>query len=138
MAKFDRMEFPKKYPIPNWLKLLVVVLVFCGILIHNCTQEHLSQEIVISDVKIIDYSRAHIEVTYNIYNKSSLDRDVWLLLFVSDSKGEELASTLFLIKIKAGENVTKIKIIDKLNKPLINNIKPEKATIEVYKRKVFS
>lgn len=138
MAKFDRLEFPKKYPIPNWIKLLVVVLIFCGILIHNCSQEHLSSEIEISDIKIVDYSRVHIEIEYKIHNKTNIDRDVWLLLKVTDSNNEELASSLFLIKLKAEEKLSKVKIIDKLSKPLDDKITPQKATIEVYKRKVLS
>jgi len=138
MLKIDRMEFPKKYPIPNWIKLLVILLVIFGVLIHNCSQDSLDKEIRISEIKITEYSKVHVEVTYSLRNLSTIDREVWLLLKVYDDKDEQLGSSLFLVKIKANTTQKRIKIIDKLSRPLVVNEKPAKASIEIYKRKVLS
>lgn len=138
MLKIDRMEFPKKYPIPNWIKLLVVVLVILGIVIHNCSQDSLDKQIEISDITISEYSKVHVEVRYKLRSLSSVDRDIWLLLRVYDEQGEELSSSLFLVKLNAGAELNMIKILDKLSRPLEANEKPAKATLEIYKRKVFT
>jgi hypothetical protein len=135
MFKFDRMEFPKKYPVSNWIKLVVLLLICSGLLIHNCWQNQIYNNIIIRDIKITDYSRVHVEVEYTIYNKSSIDRDIWLILNVTDNKDIDLGSALYSVRIKAGQTQSLLKIIDKLSRPLELNDKPAKATIEVYKRK---
>lgn len=137
MLKIDRMEFPKKYPIPNWIKLMVIVLVIAGVFIHNCTQDNLLKEIKITDVQITEYSKVHVEVDYTIANSSKFDRDVRLLLRVYDKDNIELGSTLFLVNISKHSKKSMLKIIDKLSKPIDNENRPFKATIEIYRRKVI-
>jgi len=138
MLKIDRMQFPNKYPVPNWIKLLVIALVLMGIFIHNCIQDQQERDIRISDVSISDYSAAHVEVSYKLQNLARVDHDVWLLLKVYDDKDEELGSVLFLVSIKAGLTQPRIKVVDKLARPLAENEKPAKASIRIYKRKVLS
>lgn len=138
MLKIDRMQFPNKYPVPNWIKLLVVALILMGIFIHNCMQDMQDREIRISDVSIAAYSTAHVEVTYKLQNLAKVERDVWLLLKVYDDKDEELGSVLFLVSIKAGVTQSRIKVVDKLTRPLAENEKPAKASLQIYKRKVLS
>ncbi|MFO7659389.1 MAG: hypothetical protein R6V77_00580 [Candidatus Cloacimonadaceae bacterium] len=138
MLKIDRMQFPNKYPVPNWIKLLAIALVLMGIFIHNCTQDLQDKEISISDVSIAAYSKVHVEVTYTLQNLAKADREVWLLLKVYDDKDEELGSVLYLVTIKAGVTQSRIKLVDKLERPLADNEQPAKATIQIYKRKVLS
>jgi hypothetical protein len=138
MLKIDRMEFPRKYNIPNWLKFAVLVMVVMGIMIYNCSQDKLAREIQISDVRITEFSRVHVEVHYSIYNATSSDRDIWLLLKVYDNRNEVLGSTLYMVNLKAGTRKTMLKIIDKLTRPLDKEEKPAGATLEVYKRKILS
>jgi hypothetical protein len=135
--KFDRLEFPKKYPVPNWIKLAVLFLIAAGIGIHNCSQNQLSRDVQISDVKITESSRVHVEVEYTLYNSSSLNRDVWLLLKVYSNKREELGSALYSVSVEANRRVAMLKIIDKLARPIQLNDKPFIVTLEVYQRKVF-
>lgn len=138
MLKIDRMQFPNKYPVPNWIKLLVIALVLMGIFIHNCTQDLQDKEIRISDVNIAAYSKVHVEVTYTLQNLAKADREVWLLLKVYDDKDEELGSVLYLVTIKAGATQSRIKLVDKLARTLADNEQPAKASIRIYKRKVLS
>jgi hypothetical protein len=137
MPTFERLDFPKKYPQPGWVKLIVLALIVAGIAIHNCSQTLLAEEIEISDVKITEFSRLHIEVQYIISNKSNLDRDLWLLLTAFDTAGKELGSTLFQVRAKAGKTQPMLKIMDKLTRPMNKDEKPDKATIVLYKRKVI-
>lgn len=138
MPIFERLDFPKKYPIPGWIKIAVVIAVLGGVLIHNCSQNNLDREIEITDIKITEFSRVHVEIEYTITNKSIIDRDVWLLLKVFDNSDDLVGSTLFFIKTEAGKSTRLIKIIDKLEKPLIDDVEPVKAVFEVFKRKVLS
>jgi hypothetical protein len=138
MLKIDRMEFPRKYPIPGWVKFVVLALVIAGIWMHNCSQDQLAREIVISDVVISAYTKVHIEVEYSIHNRSRIDRDAWLLLRVSDDRDEELASSMFVVSLKAGEKKDMVKVLDKLSRPLADNEEPKAVKLEIFKRKVLS
>jgi len=137
MLKIDRLEFPKKYPIPNCVKLLVVLLVFTGILIHNCSQTNLTKEIQVSNVRITTYSKVHAEVEYLLTNKSAFKRDVRLLVRIFNETGEELGSALYMVQTLPYSSKPMVKIIDKLSSPLENENIPVKATLEIYRRKVI-
>lgn len=137
MPRFERLEFPKKYSIPGGIKLGVLLLIAIGIWIQTCSDKQLHREVIISDVKITDYSKVHVEVQYVIQNMSGLDREVKLLLRIYDEKGVELGSTLFLVNLEAGKKQSMLKIIDKLSRPLEKDEKPFKATINLYTKKVI-
>jgi hypothetical protein len=137
MKNIDRLEFPKKYPISNSIKFGVLLFIVLGVLIHNCTQNQLSHEVTISDIKITDYSTALVEVQYVLTNQTKVDRYVWLLVKVYDDQGKELESALFQVNARAATIQPMLKIMDKLSRPLQKDEKPAKATIELYKRKVI-
>lgn len=137
MYKFERLEFPAKYPIPKGIMLSVFIFIIIGISIHNCSQKQLAEEIQITEIAITDYSRFHIEVQYTLRNTSGMQRDVWLLLKAYSNKGEELGSSLFLVKAQPDRIQSMIKIMDKLNRPLDKDEIPYSATINVYTRKVI-
>ncbi|MFB3844523.1 MAG: hypothetical protein ACE14O_02080 [Candidatus Cloacimonadaceae bacterium] len=138
MYRFERLEFPKKYPIPNWIKLAVLIMILAGIGIHSCSQRKDAADIVISNVQITDYTRVSVEVDYTLQNKSKADRIVWLYLRVYGPEDEILGDALYSVSIKAGAKQDFAKIIDKLSRPLLIGEKPAKATLEIYKRKVLS
>lgn len=138
MYKFDRMEYPKKYPIPGWIKVFVLAMIMVGILIHNCSQDNLQREIRITNIRITEYSRIHVEVAYTLISQARVDREVWLLLEVTDESNRVLGSTLFQTDIRAGQTKPMLKVLDKLDRPLGPDEKPATARIEIYKRKVLS
>jgi len=80
----------------------------------------------------------HVEVEYTIYNKASVNRDIWLMLKVLGSNNQLLTSAMYQIRLKARTRKPMIKILDKFIIPIDDEIKPVRATIEVYKRKVLS
>jgi hypothetical protein len=134
---FQRPEVPTKRSVPSFMILAVLLMVFLGVSIHNCSQKQLANEIQISNVVITEFSRVHVEVHYIIQNLSNLDREPELMLNVYDSKGDLLTSALFSIKIPAGKKQEMLKIIDKLIRPLDVGEKPGKAVLTVYQRKVL-
>jgi hypothetical protein len=137
MPRFERLDFPKKYPVPNWIKLAIIVALIAGFGIYDCSQKKVLDEIKVLDVKITDYSRVHIEVQYTIQSQSHVDRDIWFILKAFDIKGKELGSTLYQVNVKAGRSQPMLKILDKLERPLENGEKPDKATVSIYTRKVI-
>lgn len=133
----ERIDFPKRYPVPSMIMLGVIAFVFIGVMIHECTQKQLVNNIKISDVVITEYTRVYIEVQYTIQNTSRFEQAPNLMLKIYDTRGELLASSLFNVRIPAGKTWPLLKIIDKLIRPLDKGEKPGKVTLEVYPRKVI-
>ena len=137
MPKIDRMEFPRKHPLANSAKLLVLIAIAFGIWFHGYTQKRHIASLRISDVHFENYSPAHIELGYSIENKSPRAQEVRLLAVVWDEAGKEVASILFLVKLKGGVTQQRSKLIDKLNRSLKDGEVPARAAIRVYERKIF-
>jgi hypothetical protein len=135
MLKIDRMEFPKKYPIPNWLKIVVMLLVLGSLMLYNMNQDKLKQKLVISDVQISAYNKAQIEVEYSVSNETHSQREAWLLLKVYDNSDSLLTSSLFLVNLKAGEKKEMVKVLNDLARTLQPDEKPGAVTLEPYIRK---
>ena len=133
----DRIDFPKRYPVPSWLMLAVVILALMGIMINESSQKRLVKNIIITNTEITEYSRVHIEVQYNIQNLLPKEQTPNLLLKVYDLQGNIIASTLFRVKLPAQRKISLLKIIDKLVRTLDKGEKPGKVTLEVYPRKVI-
>jgi hypothetical protein len=133
----ERIDFPKRYPVPSMIMLLVVVFAIAGVMINECSQKQLVSNVLISDVVIVEYTRVYLEVDYTVHNRSRFEQQPNLMLKVYDTKGELLASALFSIKIPAGKTRNLLKIIDKLDRPLDIGEKPGQVTLEVFPRKVL-
>ncbi len=137
MPKIERMDFPRKFPLANSGKLLVLLAVALGIWIHQCTQRELRESIVLSEVKVVNFSSGHIELGYKIQNLKDHDQEVRLLAKVWDENEEEIASIMFLINLKAGITQNRTKIIDKLNRAIREDEIPHRAAIRVFERKIL-
>jgi hypothetical protein len=129
------MEFPKKYPIPNWLKIVVMLLVLGSLMLYNLNQDKLKQKLVISDVQISAFNKAQITVEYTVSNESRSNREVWLMMKAYDASDSLLTSSLFLVNLKAGEKKELVKVLNDLARPLKPNEKPGAVTLEPYIRK---
>ncbi|PKN79423.1 MAG: hypothetical protein CVU48_05390 [Candidatus Cloacimonetes bacterium HGW-Cloacimonetes-1] len=137
MPKIERLEFPKKYPLKyNWI-VLVLISVVIGVLVHNCTQKQVRETIIISDIAIADYSDQYINVIYTIKNLQKEPQEIRLLAKVYDKDGGEIASTLFIAKLKPLSNQVRTKLIDSLNRSLKPGEKPYRVTITLYERKLI-
>ena len=137
MPKIDRLEFPKKYPLKDtWIVLVLITVVF-GVFIHFHTQKQIRESIVISDIAIADYTDQYINVIYTIKNLSRDAQEIRLLAKVYDKEGGEIASTLFLAKLKPDSTQVRTKLIDSLNRALKPGEKPYRVTITLYERKII-
>ncbi len=131
------MEFPRKFPLANSGKLLVLIAVVLGVLIHQCTQKQLRESIVISDIQIVDYSSGHMELEYQIQNLRDREQEVRLLAKAWDDNDIEIASIMFLVKLPPNATQKRTKIIDKLNRAIKEGEIPKRAAIRVYERKIL-
>ncbi|MBM4402973.1 MAG: hypothetical protein FJ042_01065 [Candidatus Cloacimonetes bacterium] len=131
------MQFPRRYPLKDVVVLLAVIGVAVGILVHNCAQRQASQSLRIEDIQISNYAEQYVEVSFRITNLTDSEQEYRLLLTLYADDGQVLASSLFMVTVAAGKSEQRSKLLDRLNRRLKPGEKPDKATIELYKRRIL-
>jgi len=136
MRVIDRLEFPKRYKPKQFILIIVVVLVILGIFIQRSGIRRNASKIQISDVSISNFGNQFIELEYTLANTGKRDQEIALIARVWDVEGEEIASSLFSVQIKANSKSKRTKMLDKLNRALKEGERPYKAEISLYIRHV--
>jgi len=136
MHKVDRLEFPKRYKLKQVVLVVVIILVIWGIFSNAPGLKKTASEIQISDISISRYGTQFIELEYTLANTGKKDQEIALMAKVWDANGEELASALYSIKIKANSKSRRSKMLDKLNRALKEGERPYKAEISLYTRHI--
>ena len=73
---------------------------------------------------------------YTLANTGKRDQEIALIARVWDVEGEEIASSLFSVLVKANSKSKRTKMLDKLNRALKEGERPYKAEISLYIRHV--
>ncbi len=136
MHKVDRLEFPKRYKLKQVVLVVVIILVIWGIFIQRSGLKKTASEIQISDISISRYGTQFIELEYTLANTGKKDQEIALMAKVWDANGEELASALYSIKIRAKSESRRTKMLDDLNRALKEGERPYKAEISLYTRHI--
>ena len=136
MRVIDRFEFPKRYKPKQIILIIVVVLVILGIFIQRSGIRRNASKIQISDVSISNFGNQFIELEYTLANTGKSDQEIALIARVWDVEGEEIASSLFSVLVKANSKSKRTKMLDKLNRALKEGERPYKAEISLYIRHV--
>ncbi len=136
MRVVDRLEFPKRYKPKQFILIIVIVLVILGIFIQRSGVRRNASRIQISDVRISNFGTQFIELEYTLANTGKRDQEIALMARVWDVEGEEIASALFSVKVKANSISKRTKMLDKLNRALKEGERPYKAEISLYIRHV--
>lgn len=136
MPIVDRMEFPRKYKLKEYMIILVLVAAFVGIMIQRQSIKRVREAIEISSVSVARFGTQYIELDYSIVNKSKREQTVRLLAKVWDAQGEEITSALFDVTLQPTQTSQRSKMLDKLNRTLKEGEKPYKAEISLYEKRV--
>ncbi len=137
MPAIERMQFPRRYPLKDMVFLVAIVGIAVGFLVHNCTQRQIAESLRIEDIRISNYTEQYVEVSYLVTNLTSSAQDYRLLLTLYAQDDQILSSSLFMITVQAGRSERRSKLLDKLNRRLQPGEKPQRATIELYKRRIL-
>ncbi len=136
MPIVDRMEFPRRYKLKESVMLLIIIAAIFGIWLQRHSQQKLTRQIRISEVRVSKFTSQYIELEYQLANSSRQDRSLTLMAKVWDKEGMELASALFSVDVSAGSSHRRTKLLDHLNRTLQEGEKPYRAEISLYTRKI--
>lgn len=136
MPIVDRMEFPRRYKWKESLVILIIITAIFGIWLQRRSQSKLTQQINISEVKVIRHGSQFIELEYTVANTAATEREVSLMARIWDAQGQELSSALFSVNLPANSKGKRTKMIDKLNRSIADNEIPGKAEIVVFTKRI--
>jgi len=134
MPMVDRLPFPRKYKLHQGVVLFVVLAALFGLWLRSQSRKSLSERIIVHSISIERYDTQFVEIGYQIESKGKRDEEVMLLARIFDPAGDEIASKLFQITVRAGMKASRSHTLDKMTRPLRPGEKPYRATLELRPR----
>lgn len=134
MKSVDRIDIKKKWPVPPYVKLILMIAVIGGIVGRSCWLKQKDANIMISDIKVVDATKITADVEFNVANRANIALKKSFLITIIDQEDQLVASKITQIELPAKSNKRYIKILQKFNIPLMNGIDDIKeVSVEVYK-----
>lgn len=133
MRSVDRIDIKKKRPIPTSAKLVLMLAVIFGLLMHNCWKKNQDKNIQVSDIQISNITRVSLDISFTIASRASVELEKAFMIEVYTNSGELLTSKLSRITVLPKTRKRYIKVLQKFNMPLDNPDDIGDFRIYVYK-----
>lgn len=134
MKNVDRIDIKKKWPIPAWVKMVLLLAVVLGIWGRNCWLKSKDAYIEISDIEVLEATRVSADVAFRVENKADVSLKKSFLIQIYNQQDEQVASKISQIELPPKSNRRYLKVMQKFNIPLMNGMEDIKdITVEVYR-----
>jgi hypothetical protein len=118
MKSVDRIDINKKRTIPPVAKLIMMLAVIVGLVLHTCWKKTLGDNLQISDIQLSNITRISLDVSFTIASRASVELEKSFMIEIYTTSGELLASKLTHITIPPKTRKRYIKVLQKFNMPL--------------------
>ncbi len=126
-------RIPRKFPVPVWMKLVLLLAVVLGLVIRSYLHKNDIKNIQISNVMISDYTKISADVTFEVENLARYAyKDQAIMIKIFTHNGEEIASRLAAVDIQPKKKQRFLKVLDKFERPLQDDEVPV-AEVTLYK-----
>jgi hypothetical protein len=132
MKSVERIDINKKRPIPNWIKLVLLVVIVFGIGLRNCWKKNNPSSVLISDIQVAEFTISTIDVKFTVENPHNVALKKSILIKVMHRSGTELASKLAAIEFPPQSKKRYLKVLTKLVKPVNELSDIAEVSVEVY------
>lgn len=134
MKSVDRIDIKKRYPIPPYVKLILMLAVILGIIGRSCWLKNKDSNIKISDIEVVEATKVTADIEFNVANRATVALKKSFIIKIVDKKDQLVASKITQIELQPKSNKRYLKILQKFNVPLMNGKDDIKeVTVEVYK-----
>lgn len=133
MRSVDRIDIKKRRPIPASVKLIMLLAVIMGFVLHTCWQKTKGDNLQISDIQISNITRVSLDISFTIASRASIELEKSFMIEVYKQNGELLTSRLTQLTIPPKTRKRYIKVLQKFNMPLENPDDIGDFKIYVYK-----
>ena len=118
MRTVDRIDINKKRTIPPVTKLIMMLAVIMGLVLHTCWKKTQGDNLQISDIQLSNITRVSLDISFTIASRASVELEKSFMIEVYTKSGELLASKLTHITVPPKTRKRYIKVLQKFNMPL--------------------
>lgn len=138
MKVFAEHQTPRRYPIPAWVKMALMIAVILGLTLRSCYVKQQGRSFVISGVTIQEKTRVSVDVVFTITNTARVTQKKSVLIQVYDTNGDLVASKLSQIEVPGTSERRFLKVLQKFKRPIKDASEIELATVDIYNSSVFN
>jgi len=118
MRSVDRIDINKKRAIPPVAKLIMMLAVILGLVLHTCWKKTQGDNLQISDIQLSNITRISLDISFTIASRASVELEKSFMIEIYTTSGELLANKLTRITIPPKTSKRHIKVLQKFNMPL--------------------
>ena len=118
MRSVDRIDINKKRSIPPVAKLIMMLAVIVGLVLHTCWKKTQGDNLQISDIQLSNITRMSLDVSFTIASRASVELEKSFMIEIYNTSGELLANKLTRLTIPPKTRKRYIKVLQKFNMPL--------------------
>ena len=118
MRSVDRIDINKKRAIPPVAKLIMMLAVIIGLVLHTCWKKTQGDNLQISDIQLSNITRMRLDVSFTIASRASVELEKPFMIEIYNTSGELLANKLTSLTIPPKTRKRYIKVLQKFNMPL--------------------
>ena len=118
MRSVDRIDINKKRAIPPVAKLIMMLAVILGLVLHTCWKKTQGDNLQISDIQLSNITRISLDISFTIASRASVELEKSFMIEIYTTSGELLANKLTRITIPPKTSKRYIKVLQKFNMPL--------------------
>ena len=118
MRSVDRIDIKKKRQIPAATKLIMMLAVIMGLVLHTCWKKTQGDNLQISDIQLSNITRISLDISFTIASRASVELEKSFMIEIYNTSEELLANKLTRITIPPKTSKRYIKVLQKFNIPL--------------------
>ena len=118
MRSVDRIDINKKRAIPPAAKLIMMLAVIIGLVLHTCWKKTQGDNLQISDIQLSNITRISLDISFIIASRASVELEKSFMIEIYTTSGELLANKLTRLTIPPKTRKRYIKVLQKFNMPL--------------------
>ena len=118
MRSVDRIDINKKRAIPQASKLILMLAVIMGLVLHTCWKKTQGDNLQISDIQLSNITRISLDISFTIASRASIELEKSFMIEIYTTSGELLANKLTRLTIPPKTRKRYIKVLQKFNMPL--------------------
>ena len=118
MRSVDRIDINKKRAIPSVAKLIMMLAVILGLILHTCWKKTQGDNLQISDIRLSNITRISLDISFTIASRASVELEKSFMIEIYTTSGELLANKLTRLTIPPKTRKRYIKVLQKFNMPL--------------------
>ena len=133
MKSVDRIDMKKRWPIPPYVKLILMIVVILGFWGHSCWKKNVGANIQISEIEVIRATMTSADIGFSVANRADIALKKSLLIKLINVHDELVASKITQVEIPARSKKKFLKVLQKFELPLNGFEDIKEVTIEVYR-----